>query len=91
MIPECQQRVRWGPPGNPQSSLMGDVNGDRTVNILDLVFVASHFDEAGATEADLNGDGEVNIQDLVMVANNLGSVAAAPSVQTLHASHVQQW
>ena len=80
-----------GTPGYPQSSLIGDVNGDGTVNILDLVFVASRFDEAGATEADVNGDGQVNIQDLVMVANRLGGIAAAPSAQALHASHVQQW
>ena len=80
-----------GTPGHPQSSLIGDVNGDGTINILDLVFVASRFDEAGATAADLNGDGEVNIQDLVLVANRLGDIAAAPSAQTLHASHVQQW
>ena len=80
-----------GTPGSPQSSLMADVNSDGTVNILDLVFVASRFDVPNATEADVNGDGAVNIQDLVMVANGLGSVAAAPSVQTLHASHVQQW
>ena len=80
-----------GTPGYPQASLMGDVNADGTVNILDLVFVASHFDAPDATAADINGDGSVNIQDLVMVANSLGSIAAAPSAQTLHASHVQQW
>ena len=80
-----------GTPGHSQASLVGDVNGDGTVNILDIVFVASHFGEAGATAADLNGDGTVNIQDLVLVANSLGGVAAAPSAQTLHASHVQQW
>ena len=80
-----------GTPGHPQSSLMGDVNGDGTVNILDLVFVASHFDASAASAADVNGDGTVNIQDLVMVANRLGGVAAAPSAQALHASHVQQW
>ena len=43
-----------------------DVNGDGTVNILDLVVVANAFGEA---EPDLNGDGVVNIQDLVIVAN----------------------
>ena len=80
-----------GTPGHPQSSLMGDVNGDGIVNILDLVWVASRFDTTDAPDADLNGDGEVNLQDLVLVANRLGSIAAAPSAQTLHASHVQQW
>ena len=80
-----------GTPGYPQLSLVGDVNGDGTVNILDLVFVASHFDAPDATAADVNGDGVVNIQDLVLVANSFGSVAAAPSVQTLHASDVQHW
>jgi hypothetical protein len=83
--------IALGTPGHPQSSLTGDVNGDGTVNILDLVFVASRFDTTDATDADLNGDGEVNIQDLVLVANRLGSIAAAPSAQALHASHVQQW
>ena len=80
-----------GTPGYPQSSLMADVNSDGTVNILDLVFVASRFGESDVTEADLNSDGEINIQDLVLVANRLGDIAAAPSAQTLHASHVQQW
>ncbi len=80
-----------GTPGYPQASLMGDVNGDGTVNILDLVFVASRFGETAAPEADVNGDGTVNTEDLVAVANSFGNVAAAPSAQALHASHVQQW
>ena len=43
-----------------------DVNGDGTVNVLDMVIVANAFGEA---EPDINGDGVVNIQDLVIVAN----------------------
>ena len=43
-----------------------DVNGDGTVNILDLVVVANAFGEAAP---DLNGDGTVNVLDLVIVAN----------------------
>ena len=53
-----------------EPALIGDVNRDGTVNILDLVFVASKFGETDAADADLNGDGQVNIQDLVIVANS---------------------
>ncbi len=43
-----------------------DINGDGTVNILDLVAVAGGF----ATDTpDVNGDGIVNILDLVAVTN----------------------
>ena len=43
-----------------------DVNGDGTVNILDIVAVANAF---GKDAPDVNGDGTVNILDLVAVAN----------------------
>ncbi len=56
-----------------------DVNGDGTVNILDLVFVASNLGQTGENIADVNGDGDVNILDLVFVAGALGNAAAAPS------------
>ena len=46
--------------------VVGDVNGDGIVNVLDLVVVANAF---GETKPDLNGDGVVNILDLVAVAN----------------------
>ena len=43
-----------------------DVNGDGSVNILDLVAIANAF---GKETPDVNGDGTVNILDLVAVAN----------------------
>ena len=46
----------------------GDLNGDRIVNILDLIIVAQAFGTDNA-EADVNGDGVVNVLDLVFVAN----------------------
>ena len=48
-----------------------DVNADGVINILDLTFVASHFDSTNP-EADVNGDGIVNILDLVRVAQHFG-------------------
>ena len=43
-----------------------DVNGDGTVNVLDLVIVANAI---GKDAPDINGDGTVNVLDLVAVAN----------------------
>ena len=45
-----------------------DLNGDGTVNILDLVAVANAF---GRDTPDLNGDGTVNILDLVIIATEM--------------------
>ena len=86
-IPEA---MSLGTPGYLHVMLTGDLNGDGTVNIFDLVIVASKFGETGETAADLNGDGSVDIFDLVMVASAF-SAAAPPSVHALGAVHVQAW
>ena len=50
-----------------------DVNGDGSVDIDDLTFVADHFGYIGAgNAADVNGDGIVNILDLVVVGKRIG-------------------
>lgn len=51
-----------------------DVNGDGTVNVLDLVMVAQHIgrEKPGNPKIDVNGDGVVNILDLVVVAQEIG-------------------
>ena len=58
------------------AEVLGDVNGDGIVNILDLVLVASNFgesvDSTQVPNPDINGDGTVNILDLVIVSNNIG-------------------
>ena len=56
-----------------------DVNGDGTVNILDLVLVASAFGSEGPNlETDVNGDEVVDAVDLVWVADAFRAAANAP-------------
>ena len=78
------------------TKLTGDVNGDGTVNIADLVLVASNLGQTGSNAADVNTDGVVNIADLVLVAGALGTSASAPSLhlpalEMLTATEVKQW
>ena len=73
-----------------------DVNSDGTVNIADLVLVASNLNKTGQNAADVNGDSVVNIADLVLVAGALSTSAAAPSLNpqllsTLTAADLKMW
>ena len=77
--------------------ITADVNNDSSVNILDLILIASDLGNAGTNlSADVNGDGVVSILDLVLVAGMFDGAAAAPSAQpqvpeTLTAVEVQGW
>ncbi len=58
-----------------------DANLDGRINVLDLIVVASSFNEQPPSNllADTNKDGVVNLLDLVFVAEHLSQNAAAPS------------
>ncbi|MDP6133237.1 MAG: dockerin type I domain-containing protein, partial [Candidatus Marinimicrobia bacterium] len=55
--------------------LLGDVNGDDTINILDIVMVANYtlgqaeFTDEQTQAADVNQDGTINILDIVQIIN----------------------
>ena len=59
--------------GSP--SLPGDINGDESVNIQDIIFLINfilNLDEPDTTQfssADLNDDGVLNIQDIILIIN----------------------
>ena len=57
-----------------------DVNGDGSVNLVDLILVAANF---GSTlpRPDVNRDGVVDKTDLILVADLLTSAAAAPMLE----------
>ena len=81
--------------------ILGDVNKDGAVNILDLVVVAASFGQTVADganpAADVSEDGFINIIDLVKVAGAFGDEAAAPLALsrnlkgTLTSTQVQSW
>ena len=62
--------------------LEGDVNGDGTVNNLDLLTTISSIGNTGQDPADINGDGIVDIADLMLVAGAIGNGTAAPSLHS---------
>lgn len=53
----------------------GDINGDDTVDLFDLVAVSIRYGTQGAAgiPEDVNGDREVNLFDLVLVSMNYGA------------------
>lgn len=62
---------------NADPKIMGDVNGDFQINIVDLALVAYSYNSRPGSPnwnvaADLDGSHKIDIQDLAIVAFNLG-------------------
>ncbi len=57
------------------SSMQGDINGDESVNIQDIIFLINFIldvDEPNTGQfsaADMNIDGILNIQDIILIVN----------------------
>lgn len=66
------------------STLTGDLNGDCTVNILDLSMLLSHWQQTGTNVVgDINGDNIVNILDLSSLLTHWNNACAQPPVNTV--------
>ena len=57
--------------------LLGDANGDCSVNLLDLVFISERLGQdvhtADNWRADVNGDGRIDAMDQMLVQRHLGA------------------
>jgi hypothetical protein len=62
------------PAGHAASGIVGDINGDGTVGILDLSMMLSAWNTSNAA-ADLTGDGKVNVFDLSLLLSHWGQTA----------------
>ncbi len=63
------------------AGLPGDVNGDCTVNVLDLIDLLLCFGlpaVPGCEAEDINGDGTVNVLDLIALLLEFGTVCPGP-------------
>lgn len=64
-------------------ALTGDLNGDCTVNVLDLSILLSHWQQSGTNVVgDINGDGAVNVLDLSNLLSHWNAACAATPVNT---------
>ncbi len=82
---------------NEIQQLAEDVNRDGSINLQDLISVASQFGQPGNDNAaDVNGDGIINIADILLVAAALTNENGAPSlepaaIELISATEVEQW
>lgn len=62
------------PTTTPSGPKTGDINGDGSVNILDVNEILKHYGQPASTlpAADLNGDGSINILDVNIVLKHYG-------------------
>ncbi len=76
--------------------LATDVNGDKVVDVTDLVLVAADFGAepvpGALPDTDINDDGKINSEDVILVLEVLEGTTAAPSLDTQQtATSLQQW
>ncbi len=67
-----------GPPCDPGGSLLGDVNSDGVVNVLDLIELLLCFGQPAdppCDAADVNADGQVNVLDLIELLLAFGATS----------------
>ena len=76
---------------NTASGLMGDINGDNDVNVLDVVMLINYLNGENGVDLDssrlelakVSGNSDITVLDVVMLINYLNGEAVLPQAQIL--------
>lgn len=63
----------------PTSANPEDINGDKVINIVDIMLIAAHFNTTASSadydrKCDINNDGAINISDVMLVAFKFNTI-----------------
>merc|ERR1711939_1137354 len=61
------------PPPPPSKKCPGDIDGNKKVNIEDLLILLAQYGKTGTAKADLDGNKKVNIEDLLILLAKYGN------------------
>ncbi|MDP4183172.1 MAG: dockerin type I domain-containing protein [Bacillota bacterium] len=81
-----------GSTEQPIAIISGDINGDGSINMSDIIILAKTFNMTSSNEAfdktaDLNGDGAINMSDVMIIARHFNksySEYSSPSISHLN-------
>jgi GH43 family beta-xylosidase len=85
------QRLDWNPDGTPNFGVPAadgvtvitqalnpeDINGDKVVNMADVIIIAGYFNQPSSEisrKCDLNNDGVINMSDIIILAMKFNTV-----------------
>jgi hypothetical protein len=57
---------------DPTKGIPGDINGDGTVGVDDLLIMLSQWGSCSGCSGDLDGNGYVGVDDLLLLLSNFG-------------------
>jgi len=79
--------TKYIPSNTPTNNNPEDINGDNSINMIDVMLIAKHFNTSSSdsnfnNKCDINKDGSINMQDVIMLALKFNTViSATPSTK----------